>query len=168
MSVNQTNDLALNNEEKDALDEIKDQIKLVKHYTKFDELTRDGANFRDWKEETARAIYMITGINKYSNGPFPPLNNRLKREQNRAAVTVIEETINVNLQQIIRKHNTADMIMKALQTHFQKGGQTAQFAVFQKLISVRPNPSDDDVLGHTLKVVRICFKQFSRRVMLLL
>ncbi|KAH9814370.1 hypothetical protein DFH28DRAFT_1168198 [Melampsora americana] len=90
-------DCPLSASEKEDLEEVKDQTKNLTNVTNFEHLAKDGSNFVDWCEETARAIYQTTGIDDYWNSPFPRITNCLLCEQNRAAMTICKNTIDTNL-----------------------------------------------------------------------
>ncbi|EGG02818.1 uncharacterized protein MELLADRAFT_109890 [Melampsora larici-populina 98AG31] len=120
--------------------------------TTFKHLAKDGSNMVQWQDDVERTIYLITGAQRFWESTKPMFATRLDNEENTAAMIVIETTIDESLRPVTRNQDHALDALKVLKQHFQKGGRTAQFALFQKLVSLRYDPHESDVLSHTTKI----------------
>lgn len=142
----------LTKRDKDALSELKDQIKTLALFLNFPELSKDGSNFLYWCDETARASIMTKGMSDFWDSPFPYFENQLGCERNRGVIIVVDWTINNLQRKLLKACDKAEAIMQSIKSHFRKGGRTTQFSLFHKLITIRTAPHEEDILNHTLKI----------------
>ncbi|KAH9808147.1 hypothetical protein DFH28DRAFT_841504, partial [Melampsora americana] len=126
--------------------------------TTFKHLAKDGSNMVQWQDNVERTIYLVTGVRRFWETTKPMFTTRLENKRNTAAMIIIETTIDESLRPVTRNQDHALDAMRVLKQHFQKGGRTAQFALFQKLVSVRYDPHESDVLSHTTKINNIFSK----------
>ncbi|KAH9820388.1 hypothetical protein DFH28DRAFT_1197911 [Melampsora americana] len=119
--------------------------------TKFEPLTTNGSNFVEWKKETARAIKALLGIKNYWDNELP-IESYIDRKRDGIAMSVINNTIHKTSKNITDDADSAYEAMEALQNHFKKGGRTAQFALFSRLMNLRLDGSDNEMINHMLKV----------------
>lgn len=118
---------------------------------KFDHLTSNGSNFTEWKKNTARAIKALIGIKHYWDDRLPILNY-LERKRDGLAASVINNTIHVTLKNVTDDADSAYDAMEALQNHFRKGGRTAQFSLFNRLVNLRLDLNETEMISHMSKV----------------
>ncbi|EGG02991.1 uncharacterized protein MELLADRAFT_90593 [Melampsora larici-populina 98AG31] len=124
---------------------------------KFDHLTTSGSNFVEWKKNTARAIKALIGIKNYWDEELPVLSY-LDQKRDGLATSVINNTIHMNLKNVTDDSDTAYEAMKALQNHFRKGGRTAQFALFTRLMNLRLDLQETEMISHMSTVDSIVSK----------
>ncbi|KAH9820167.1 hypothetical protein DFH28DRAFT_1218655 [Melampsora americana] len=136
-----------------AISSIIDRMNNLPQMTAtFRHLAKDGSNLVQWQDDVERTIYLTTGVRRFWETKKPILESRLDEEKNRAAMIILETTIDESLRQVTKKEDYALDALQALKQNFQKGGRTAQFALFQKLMSLRFDPNETDVLAHTSKI----------------
>ncbi|KAH9806877.1 hypothetical protein DFH28DRAFT_918749, partial [Melampsora americana] len=136
-----------------AINSIVSRMNNLGEMTKtFNHLAKDGSNLVQWQDDIERTIYLVTGVRRFLETTKPAFATRLDNEKNTAAMIIIETTIHESLRPVSRKEDYALDAVKAIKQHFQKGGRTAQFALFQRLVSLRFDPHESDVLSHTTKI----------------
>ncbi|EGG05383.1 uncharacterized protein MELLADRAFT_107661 [Melampsora larici-populina 98AG31] len=128
----------------EARENLSDEIK-------FDHLSTNGSNFIDWKKNTARAIKALIGIKNYWDEKLP-VSNYLDRKRDALAASVINNTIHATLKNVTDDADSAYEAMEALQNHFRKGGRTAQFSLFNRLINLRLDLNETEMINHMSKV----------------
>lgn len=139
--------------EERAINSIVSRMNNLGEMTKtFNHLAKDGSNLVQWQDDIKRTIYLVTGVRRFLETTKPTFATRLDDEKNTAAMIIIETTIHESLRPVLRKEDYALDAVKAIKQHFQKGGRTAQFALFQRLVSLRFDPHESDVLSHTTKI----------------
>ncbi|EGF98633.1 uncharacterized protein MELLADRAFT_113384 [Melampsora larici-populina 98AG31] len=115
--------------------------------TQYKHLLENGSNFIEWKKNTTRALKALIGIKNYWDNPLP-VSNYIERKRDGLAMSVINKTIHQTLKVVTDDANTANNAMDSLQNHFRKGGRTAQFSLFDKLIHLRLNLNESEMITH--------------------
>ncbi|EGF99183.1 uncharacterized protein MELLADRAFT_68774 [Melampsora larici-populina 98AG31] len=118
---------------------------------KFESLTTNGSNFIEWKKNTARAIKALLGIKNYWEERLPVLTY-IDRKRDGLAMSVINNTIHNTLKNVTDDADSAYDAMDALQNHFRRGGRTAQFSLFNRLMNLRLDLNETEMINHMSKV----------------
>lgn len=77
-----------------------------------------------------------------------PVSTYVDVERDKLAAAVISNTIHEDLKNVTDDADTAVDAMRALQKHFQRGGRTNQFSLFARLMTLRLDLSESEMLTH--------------------
>lgn len=99
-------------------------------------------------------------IKQYWDEPLP-LTGYVDRKRDGLAMSVINNTIHNTLKDVTDEVENAYEAMSALQSHFRKGGRTAQFSLFNQLVDLRLDLSEVEMITHMARVDAIVFEMES-------
>lgn len=134
-----------------AIQEIDRASKKLLNYTTFTHLEKDGSNFIAWKKNTSRAMKALLNIKDFWDAGLPVITY-VDTERDKLAAAIIANTIHEDLKNVTDDADTAVDAMRALQKHFQRGGRTNQFSLFAKLMNLRLDLTETEMLAHMTSI----------------
>lgn len=137
----------MSDEERFQRDEIALASKLLDGAVKFEHLLENGSNFVEWRKNANRAMYELFSVEDYWDSP-QSLQSYVGLARNKIATMVISRSIHNSLKDVTDKSQSAHDAMKKLQLHFSKGGRTHQFSLFNRLVYLRLDLQETEMITH--------------------
>lgn len=128
-------------------DEIALATRLLNGAVKFEPLAENGSNFVDWRKNANWEMFELFSIENYWDSPQPS-QSYISLARNKIASMVISRSIHNNLKDVTDQSRLAHDAMRKLQIHFSKGGRTHQFSLFNKLINLRLDLQETEMITH--------------------